>query len=76
MRRTAPASPTSSMGYFYDTQAWIPKNVTIVNRAAFGQLDKSTQETMLKVAAAAEARAGGDRRTRPSGTRSNLPPTA
>jgi TRAP-type C4-dicarboxylate transport system substrate-binding protein len=45
-----------SMGYFYDTQAWIPKNVTIVNRAAFGQLDKSTQETMLKVAAAAEAR--------------------
>ena len=45
-----------SMGYFYDTQAWIPKNVTIVNRAAFDQLDKSTQETMLKVAAAAEAR--------------------
>lgn len=45
-----------SMGYFYDTQAWLPKNVTIVNRAAFDQLDKSTQETVLKVAAAAEAR--------------------
>jgi TRAP-type C4-dicarboxylate transport system substrate-binding protein len=45
-----------SMTHFYDTQAWIPKNVTIVNRAAFDQLDKSTQETMLKVAAAAEAR--------------------
>jgi hypothetical protein len=23
------------MGYFYDTRAWIPKNVTLVNRAAF-----------------------------------------
>jgi TRAP-type C4-dicarboxylate transport system substrate-binding protein len=45
-----------SMGYFYDTQAWIPKNVTIVNKAAFDRLDKPTQETVLKVAAAAEAR--------------------
>ena len=45
-----------SMGYFYDTQAWLPKNVTFMNRAAFDQLDKPTQETMLKVAAAAEAR--------------------
>ena len=44
------------MGYFYDTQAWIPKNVTLVNRVAFDQLDKPTQEAMLKVAAAAEAR--------------------
>jgi TRAP-type C4-dicarboxylate transport system substrate-binding protein len=45
-----------SMSYFYDTQAWIPKNVTFVNRAAFGQLDRPTQETLLRVAAAAEAR--------------------
>jgi TRAP-type C4-dicarboxylate transport system substrate-binding protein len=45
-----------SMKYFYDTQAWIPKNVTFVNKAAFEQLDKPTQETVLKVAAAAEAR--------------------
>jgi TRAP-type C4-dicarboxylate transport system substrate-binding protein len=45
-----------SMGYFYDTQAWLPKNVTFMNRAAFDQVDKPTQETMLKVAAAAEAR--------------------
>ena len=44
------------MSYFYDTQAWIPKNVTFVNRAAFDQLDGRTQESMLKVAAAAEAR--------------------
>jgi TRAP-type C4-dicarboxylate transport system substrate-binding protein len=45
-----------SMSYFYDTQAWLPKNVTFVNRAAYDQLDKRTQESMLKVAAAAEAR--------------------
>ena len=45
-----------SMSYFYDTQAWIPKNVTFVNKAAFDRLDKSTQEAVLKVAAAAEAR--------------------
>ncbi len=45
-----------SMSYFYDTQAWIPKNVTFVNRAAYDQLDRRTQESMLKVAAAAEAR--------------------
>jgi TRAP-type C4-dicarboxylate transport system substrate-binding protein len=45
-----------SMRYFYDTQAWLPKNVTFVNKAAFDQLDKPTQATVLKVAAAAEAR--------------------
>jgi TRAP-type C4-dicarboxylate transport system substrate-binding protein len=45
-----------SMRYFYDTQAWIPKNVTFVNKAAFDQLDKPTQAAVLKVAAAAEAR--------------------
>jgi TRAP-type C4-dicarboxylate transport system substrate-binding protein len=45
-----------SMSYFYDTQAWIPKNITFVNKAAFDQLDKPTQEKVLKVAAAAAAR--------------------
>jgi TRAP-type C4-dicarboxylate transport system substrate-binding protein len=45
-----------TMSYFYDTQAWLPKNVTFMNKAAFDQLDKSTQESVLRVAAAAEAR--------------------
>jgi TRAP-type C4-dicarboxylate transport system substrate-binding protein len=45
-----------SMGYFYDARAWIPKNVTFVNRAAFDQLDKPMQESVLKLAAAAEVR--------------------
>jgi TRAP-type C4-dicarboxylate transport system substrate-binding protein len=45
-----------TMSYFYDTQAWIPKNITLVNRAAFEQLDQQTQETVLRAAAAAEVR--------------------
>jgi TRAP-type C4-dicarboxylate transport system substrate-binding protein len=45
-----------SMSFFYDVQAWLPKNITFVNRAAFEQLDKPIQATFLKVAAAAEAR--------------------
>jgi TRAP-type C4-dicarboxylate transport system substrate-binding protein len=45
-----------TMTYFYDTQAWLPKNVTVVNKAAFERLDQPTQDALLKVAAAAEAR--------------------
>jgi TRAP-type C4-dicarboxylate transport system substrate-binding protein len=30
--------------YWYDTQAWLPKNVVLVNRAAFTALDKATQD--------------------------------
>jgi TRAP-type C4-dicarboxylate transport system substrate-binding protein len=45
-----------SLTHFYDTQAWLPKNVTFVNKAAYDQLDKPTQDALLKVAAAAEAR--------------------
>src|SRR5262245_60425266 len=43
-----------SLTHFYDTQAWIPKNVTFVNKAAFDALDKPTQEAVLKAAADAE----------------------
>jgi TRAP-type C4-dicarboxylate transport system substrate-binding protein len=45
-----------TMTYFYDAQAWIPKNVTFVNKAAFDQLDAPTQGALSRVAAAAEAR--------------------
>ena len=41
---------------WYDTQAWLPKNAVIVNKAAFNALDKSTQEALLKAAAEAETR--------------------
>ena len=42
--------------HFYDTQAWLPKNAVIVNRAAFNALDKPTQAAVLKAAADAETR--------------------
>src|SRR4051812_15876679 len=41
---------------YYDTQAWLPKNVVFVNRKAFDALDKPTQQALLKAAADAEAR--------------------
>jgi TRAP-type transport system periplasmic protein len=41
---------------WYDTQAWLPKNAVIVNRAAFNALDKPTQDALLKAAADAEVR--------------------
>ncbi|MEI8266857.1 MAG: TRAP transporter substrate-binding protein [Betaproteobacteria bacterium] len=42
--------------FWYDTQAWLPKNAVLVNRAAFNALDKATQDAMLKAAADAEVR--------------------
>jgi TRAP-type transport system periplasmic protein len=41
---------------YYDTQAWLPKNVVFVNRAAFDALDKPSQAALTKAAADAEAR--------------------
>ncbi len=42
--------------YWYDTQAWLPKNLVIVNKKAFDALDKPTQDAVLKAAANAEIR--------------------
>jgi TRAP-type C4-dicarboxylate transport system substrate-binding protein len=41
---------------WYDTQAWLPKNAVIMNKAAFNSLDKATQAAVLKAGADAEAR--------------------
>jgi len=38
------------------TGYWIPRNITLVNKAAFDALDKPTQEAVLKMAKAAEDR--------------------
>lgn len=43
-----------SLKYFYDVQAWLPKNMVIVNAAAFNALDKATQESLLAEAKKAE----------------------
>jgi TRAP-type C4-dicarboxylate transport system substrate-binding protein len=45
-----------SVKYWYDTQAWLPKNAVIVNKAAFDALDKPTQAAVLKAGAEAETR--------------------
>jgi len=45
-----------TLTHFYDVQAWIPKNATFVNKAAFAGLDKATQDAILKASADAEAR--------------------
>jgi TRAP-type C4-dicarboxylate transport system substrate-binding protein len=42
--------------YFYDAQAWLPKNIVFVNEKSFAALDKPTQDAVLKAAADAEAR--------------------
>ncbi|HST95300.1 MAG TPA: hypothetical protein VLJ78_11035 [Microvirga sp.] len=38
------------------TQAWLPKNMVFVNKAAFDALDKPAQEAVLAAARKAEAR--------------------
>ncbi len=45
-----------SIKYWYDTQAWLPKNAIIVNKKAFDALDAPTQVALTKAAADAEVR--------------------
>lgn len=45
-----------TMTHYYDTQAWIPKNVTFVNQEAFDGLDPAAQKAVLDAAGAAEER--------------------
>ena len=45
-----------SIKYWYDTQAWLPKNAIIVNKKAFDALDAPTQAALNKAAADAEVR--------------------
>jgi TRAP-type C4-dicarboxylate transport system substrate-binding protein len=45
-----------TMTHFYNTQAWIPHNVTFVNKAAFDGLAKDQQDAILAAAKTAETR--------------------
>lgn len=45
-----------SVKYWYDTQAWLPKNAVIVNKAAMDALDATTKAALMKAAADAEVR--------------------
>jgi TRAP-type C4-dicarboxylate transport system substrate-binding protein len=42
--------------YWYDTQAWLPKNAVIMNKAAFDALDAATRQAVAKSADEAEVR--------------------
>jgi len=42
--------------YYYNVQAWIPKNVVVVNKKAFNALSAAQQQAVRQAAAAAEER--------------------
>jgi len=42
--------------YFYDVNAWLPRNAVVVNQKSFESLDKPTQDAVVKVAAEAGKR--------------------
>ncbi|MCW0233665.1 MAG: TRAP transporter substrate-binding protein [Ferrovibrio sp.] len=45
-----------SLTHFYDTQAWLPKNLIFVNNDALKKLDAATQKAVMDAAVAAETR--------------------
>ena len=50
------------MKFYYDVQAWLPKNAVLVNRKAWDALDAATRAAVLKVAADIEAKGWADSR--------------
>lgn len=61
MMFTSPTTGVSSQAWDYlenytDVQAWIPKNIVIVNKRAFKRLPKDIQATLIEVSKKAEAR--------------------
>lgn len=58
---TSPSTGVNSkawdfLSHYTDIQAWIPKNIVVVNKRAFRRLDEATQTAILEAAAEAEAR--------------------
>ena len=58
---TSPSTGVNSkawdfLTHYTDIQAWIPKNIVVVNKRAFRRLDEATQQAVLEAAAAAEQR--------------------
>ncbi|MCG7626808.1 TRAP transporter substrate-binding protein [Epibacterium sp. MM17-32] len=58
---TSPSTGVNSkawdfLTHYTDIQAWIPKNIVVVNKRAFRRLDEDTRTAVLDAAAAAEAR--------------------
>ncbi len=58
---TSPSTGANSKAWDYvthytDIQAWLPKNIVVVNKKAFRKLDQKTQQAVLTAAKAAEVR--------------------
>ena len=58
---TSPSTGANSKAWdfvknYYDTQAWLPKNVIVVNKRSFRALDKKAQQAIITAAKAAEER--------------------
>lgn len=58
---TSPSTGANSkawdfLSHYTDIQAWVPKNIVVVNKRAFRKLDKSVQDAVLAAAEKAEAR--------------------
>ncbi|WP_029032492.1 TRAP transporter substrate-binding protein [Salinarimonas rosea] len=58
---TSPSTGVNStfwdfVSHYHDTQAWLPRNMVVVNTAAFEALDPGVRAALLEAAAAAEAR--------------------
>lgn len=58
---TSPSTGANSkswdyLTHYYHTQAWVPKNIIVVNKKAFRSLDKETQKALLDTAKKAEER--------------------
>lgn len=58
---TSPSTGANSKAWdfvthYTDIQAWLPKNIVVVNKKAWRKLDKGVQDAILKAAADAETR--------------------
>lgn len=58
---TSPSTGANSkawdyVNHYYDTKAWLPKNIVVVNERAFQRLDEDTRNALLEAADAAEQR--------------------
>lgn len=58
---TSPSTGANSKAWdfvthYTDIQAWLPKNIVVINKKAFRKLDNKTQEAVLTAAKAAEER--------------------
>lgn len=58
---TSPSTGANSKAWdfvthYTDIQAWVPKNIVVVNKKAFRKLDKTVQDAVLAAAANAEKR--------------------